>query len=161
MRWPPRLNRPYRPCVGIMLVNKENMVFIAQRLDHPSEAWQMPQGGIEEGEQPEIAVFRELKEEIGTNNAEILAKAKKQYKYEIPTPLSGRLWKGKYRGQIQTWFLMRYLGSEEDIILETEHPEFIAWRWATLDELVDLAIHFKREVYASIVEEFRPYLESK
>ena len=159
MRWPPRLNRPYRPGVGIMLVNHDNEVFIAQRLDHPSDAWQMPQGGIEEGQKPEEAAFRELEEEIGTHEAVLLAMSSEQYKYEIPGSLSGRLWKGKYRGQTQTWFLMRCTGKDEDINLETERPEFISWRWAPIDELIDLIVHFKRDVYKAVIEEFKPYLD--
>lgn len=159
MRWPPRLNRPYRPCVGIMLVNHDNQVFIAQRLDHPSNAWQMPQGGIDPGEDPLEAAFRELKEEIGTNNASLLAKSDKLYTYDIPSPLNGKLWKGKYRGQQQQWFLMRFEGTEADINLETHTPEFSAWRWAPVDELVDLVIYFKREVYKEVLAEFRDYLK--
>lgn len=158
MRWPPRLNRPYRPCVGIMLVNSMNQVFIAQRLDHPSNAWQMPQGGIDPGEEALDAAFRELKEEIGTNNAILLAQSKKQYTYDIPPPLSGKIWEGKYRGQRQQWFLMRFEGTDADINLETHHPEFSAWRWADIDDLIDLVVHFKREVYQEIVAEFRPFL---
>jgi putative (di)nucleoside polyphosphate hydrolase len=158
MRWPPRLNRPYRPCVGIMLINAKNQVFVAQRLDHPSKAWQMPQGGIERDEDPEVAVFRELKEEIGTNNATIIAIAKQEYKYDIPNPLNNKLWQGRYRGQSQRWFLMRYHGTDEDIDLETHHPEFSAWRWADLDELLELVVHFKREVYEEVIREFEGYL---
>lgn len=157
MKWPPRVNRPYRPCVGIMLLNHENHVFIANRLDHPSNAWQMPQGGIEENEDPKIAVFRELKEEIGTDKATILAIAKQEYKYEIPSPLNRKIWGGRYRGQSQLWFLMRFTGTDTDINLETEHPEFSAWRWTTVDELIPLAVHFKRSVYRQIIDEFKGY----
>lgn len=157
MRWPPRVNRPYRPCVGIMLINKNHEIFVAQRLDHPAEFWQMPQGGIDPGEEPEDAVFRELKEEIGTNNVKIISRAKKTYKYDIPSPLNGKLWQGKYRGQRQTWFLVEYEGTDEDINLETEHPEFLAWRWATLDELLHVVVHFKKDVYKSVIEEFKEY----
>lgn len=158
MNWPPRVNRPYRPCVGIMMINKDNQVFVAQRLDHPAEFWQMPQGGIEEGEKPVDAVKRELLEEIGTNNVEIIARAKKDYKYDIPAPLNGKLWKGKYRGQKQTWYLARFKGDDSEIDLDTEDPEFIAWRWAPLEELLDLVVHFKREVYKSVIDEFRQIL---
>jgi putative (di)nucleoside polyphosphate hydrolase len=159
MRWPPRLNRPYRPCVGIMLINSDNQVFIAQRLDHPSNAWQMPQGGIDHGEDAETAAYRELKEEIGTNKASIIAVAKKEYTYEIPAPLNNRIWHGRYRGQRQQWFLMKYEGVDEDINLETHQPEFSAWRWAPITDLMDLVVHFKREVYIQVIEEFKEYLK--
>lgn len=158
MRWPPRLNRPYRPCVGIMLVNSDNQVFVAQRLDHPSNAWQMPQGGIEPGEDPKAAALRELNEEIGTNKASIIAIASKQYKYDIPAPLNKNIWQGRYRGQSQLWFLMKYEGTDEDINLDTDHPEFSAWRWVPINELLDIVVHFKREVYVSVIEEFKGHL---
>jgi putative (di)nucleoside polyphosphate hydrolase len=159
MRWPPRLNRPYRPCVGIMLINEDNQVFVAQRLDHPSNAWQMPQGGIDPGEDPKVAAFRELKEEIGTNQASVIAVASRQYKYDIPQTLNKRLWQGRYKGQTQLWFLMRFEGKDEDINLDTDHPEFSAWRWAPMDELLDLIVHFKREVYVQVLKEFEHYLK--
>jgi putative (di)nucleoside polyphosphate hydrolase len=159
MRWPPRLNRPYRPCVGIMLLNAENQVFVAQRLDHPSNAWQMPQGGIDPGEDPQVAAFRELKEEIGTDKASILTVAKQQYSYDIPAPLNNKIWQGRYRGQSQLWFLMRFEGSDEDINLETHHPEFSSWRWAPIHELLDLVVPFKRHVYEEVIKEFDAYLK--
>jgi putative (di)nucleoside polyphosphate hydrolase len=143
MRWPPRLNRPYRPCVGIMLINEDNQVFVAQRLDHPSN----------------VAAFRELKEEIGTNQASVIAVASRQYKYDIPQTLNKRLWQGRYKGQTQLWFLMRFEGKDEDINLDTDHPEFSAWRWAPMDELLDLIVHFKREVYVQVLKEFEHYLK--
>ena len=142
-----------------MLINKYKEIFVAQRLDHPAEFWQMPQGGIDEGETAEEAVFRELKEEIGTNKIKIIAKASKTYKYDIPSPLNGKLWKGKYRGQEQTWFLARFDGTDDDINIETEHPEFLAWRWAHLDELLEVVVHFKKEVYKAVIEEFGDYLK--
>lgn len=159
MRWPPRLNKPYRPCVGIMLLNQDNQVFIAQRLDHPSNAWQMPQGGIDPGEDPLEAAFRELKEEIGTDKASLIAKAQKEYTYDIPAPLNTKIWQGRYRGQRQQWFLMRYEGTDADINLETHTPEFSAWRWAPIDELMDLVVHFKRGVYQEVIKEFQEFLK--
>lgn len=158
MNWPPRLNKPYRPCVGIMLINGQNQVFVAQRLDHPSNAWQMPQGGIDTDEDPKAAAFRELKEEIGTNQASLIAVASKEYTYEIPASLNKKFWQGRYRGQSQLWFLMRYEGKDEDINLDTEHPEFSAWRWIPLDELLGNIVHFKREVYEEVIKEFEAYL---
>lgn len=159
MKWPPRLNKPYRPCVGIMLINSENQVFVAQRLDHPSNAWQMPQGGIDPGEDPQDAAFRELKEEIGTNQASLIAVASKLYTYDIPAPLNDQIWGGRYQGQTQRWFLMRYEGKDEDINIDTDHPEFSAWRWAPIDELLKLVIHFKREVYGEVIKEFAEHFK--
>lgn len=158
MRWPPRLNLPYRPCVGIMLINKDNMVFIAQRIDTKGNSWQMPQGGIDRGETPEAAALRELKEEIGTDNATIIAKANKEYTYDLPLPLIGRFWDGKFKGQRQTWFLMRFAGTDEDINLLTHHPEFSVWKWAPISELSEIVVPFKKEVYESVLEEFKGFL---
>ncbi|MBP6986030.1 MAG: RNA pyrophosphohydrolase [Alphaproteobacteria bacterium] len=158
MRWPPKLNRPYRPCVGIMMLNQDKKIFIAKRIDHPSNAWQMPQGGILDHEPPEQAVFRELKEEIGTNNAKILAVASKEYKYDLPAPLYKKVWDGKYRGQTQRWFLLSFEGTDEEINIHTAHPEFSEWRWAEASELLKLAVHFKRPVYGQILHEFKEYL---
>jgi len=142
-----------------MLINHDNQVFVAQRLDHPSNAWQMPQGGINPDEDPLDAAFRELKEEIGTNQATLIATAKKQYTYDIPAPLNNKIWQGRYRGQRQQWYLMRFEGSDEDIDLGTHTPEFSAWRWAPLEELLDLVVHFKRGVYLEVIKEFKEYLK--
>jgi putative (di)nucleoside polyphosphate hydrolase len=144
----------YRPCVGIMLLNAVNEVFVAQRIDAIAEAWQMPQGGIDKGEEPAEAAMRELLEEIGTNNAEIIAEHPEWIPYDLPEHLVGRLWKGRYRGQTQKWFAMRFLGDDADIDIDTAEPEFNAWRWAPMGDLVDLAVPFKRHVYADLVEAF-------
>ncbi len=144
----------YRPCVGIMLLNADNQVFVAQRIDAIAEAWQMPQGGIDEGEEPADAAMRELLEEIGTNNAEIIAEHSDWIPYDLPEHLVGRLWKGRYRGQTQKWFAMRFLGEDNEIDIDTAEPEFNAWRWAPMGDLVDLAVPFKRHVYADLVEAF-------
>jgi len=146
----------YRPCVGIMLLNAVNEVFVAQRIDAIAEAWQMPQGGIDKGEEPAEAAMRELLEEIGTNNAEIIAEHPEWIPYDLPEHLVGRLWKGRYRGQTQKWFAMRFLGDDADIDIDTAEPEFNAWRWAPMGDLVDLAVPFKRHVYADLVEAFGP-----
>ena len=156
---PPEIARlPYRPCVGIMLLNDAKQVFVAQRLSHANQSWQMPQGGIDEGEGPRQAALRELKEEIGTNDAEILAESERWLSYDLPGSLAPKLWNGRYRGQTQRWFALRFLGRDSDIDLETEHPEFSAWRWAPAEQLPALIVPFKREVYRQVLEEFAPLL---
>lgn len=145
---------PYRPCVGIMLVNADNQVFVARRIDQRVEAWQMPQGGIDAGEDPETAVFREMKEEIGTDNAEILAVTEGWINYDLPDDLVGKVWKGRYRGQTQKWFVLRFNGDDSEIDIATEHPEFDAWRWASFADLADLVIPFKRESYQQVMAAF-------
>jgi putative (di)nucleoside polyphosphate hydrolase len=146
----------YRQGVGVMLLNPAALVLVARRIDMPSEAWQMPQGGIDPDEAPAEAALRELREEIGTDKAEILAEARGWLNYDLPAELRGVLWKGRFRGQTQKWYLARFTGTDADIDLETEHPEFLAWRWAPLDEVPDLIVPFKRQLYLDIVGEFRP-----
>jgi putative (di)nucleoside polyphosphate hydrolase len=154
------LHLPYRPCAGIMLRNEDGRIFVGQRLDSSSEAWQMPQGGIDDGEDPEMAALRELGEEAGiaADLVEILARSQNEHIYDLPPDLLGRIWGGRYRGQRQHWFLMRFLGSDADINIATEHQEFRAWRWAEPGELVDLIVPFKRELYANVLREFAPHL---
>ena len=147
---------PYRPCVGIMLLNPRGQVFVARRIDMPSEAWQMPQGGIEEGEPPQIAALRELREEIGTDKAELLAESRGWMNYDLPAELLGKLWGGRYRGQTQKWFAMRFTGTDSDINIATEVPEFLDWKWAEIDRLPSLIVPFKRYLYEQIVAEFMP-----
>ncbi|RJF88652.1 RNA pyrophosphohydrolase [Oleomonas cavernae] len=146
---------PYRPCVGIMLINQDNKVFVGQRLDQIAEAWQMPQGGIDPGESPEVAALRELKEEVGTDKAEIIAQSRDWLTYDLPADLIGKLWKGRYRGQRQKWLAMRFLGDDRDIDIATHEPEFMAWRWIEPDLLPDVIVPFKRDLYTQIVAEFR------
>lgn len=148
----------YRPAVGIMLLNGAGNVFVARHIDMPTEAWQMPQGGIDDGEDARGAAFRELKEEIGTANAEIVAECGKWLHYDLPAELVGRLWGGRYRGQRQKWFLMRFAGNDADIDLNTAHPEFMAWKWAQPEDLPRLIIPFKRQLYLDVLAEFRPFL---
>ncbi|HEU0071677.1 MAG TPA: RNA pyrophosphohydrolase [Alphaproteobacteria bacterium] len=150
---------PYRPCVGMMLLNARGEAFVARRIDMPSEAWQMPQGGIDEGEAPEVAVFREMREEIGTDKAEILGESATWHDYDLPTELLGKIWGGRYRGQRQKWFVLRFTGRDRDINILTEEPEFLAWKWAPVSQLPDLIVPFKRELYQKIVGEFAPYAE--
>ena len=146
---------PYRPCVGIMLLNAQGEVFVAKRIDSTAEAWQMPQGGIDDGEEVEAAALRELEEEIGTNKVTIIAQSYDWLHYDLPADLVPKLWGGKYRGQTQKWFVMRFLGKDSDINIATVHPEFSEWKWVARESLPDLIVPFKRDLYAQLVEEFR------
>lgn len=153
---------PFRPCAGVMLVNDEGRVFVGQRVDSPSEAWQMPQGGIDKGEEAETAALRELQEETGVDPqlVSVIARSKAEHFYDLPIELKGKIWGGKYRGQRQTWFLLKFNGRDADINIETEHQEFRAWRWSDLAELEALIVPFKRELYQAVIQEFTPYLNS-
>lgn len=144
----------YRPAVGIMLLNDANQVFAARRIDMADEAWQMPQGGIDAGEEPRAAALRELKEEIGTDKAEILAESREWLRYDLPPELVGKAWGGRYRGQRQKWFAMRFTGVDSDIDLATEHPEFMDWRWVPAAHLPELIVPFKRQLYRDVLAEF-------
>lgn len=150
---------PYRPCVGAMLVNPHGLVFVGQRLDSSSEAWQMPQGGVDPGEDPDDAVVRELGEEIGIapHHASVIRRSAGLYDYDLPDHLLGKMWGGRYRGQRQRWYLMRFEGRDEDVNIATKHPEFGAWQWVEPQRLVSLIVPFKRELYAAVVEEFLPH----
>ncbi len=150
---------PYRASVGLMILNSKLEVFVGRRIDSKTEAWQMPQGGIDEGETPEIAVLREMKEEVGTNNAEILATTKEWYHYDIPNYLVNKLWNGKYRGQRQKWFLLNYLGNDGEInINNSQHREFTDWKWVKIEELPQIIVPFKKNLYIAVIEEFRDIL---
>lgn len=149
---------PYRPCTGVMLLNADNKVFVGQRIDTTVEAWQMPQGGIDDGEAPEETAFRELEEEIGTNNAKVITRTHDWLYYDLPDELVGKIWGGKYRGQKQVWFLMRFLGDDTEINLETKHPEFNAWKWLEIKRLPELIVPFKRPIYEALVKEFSPHI---
>jgi putative (di)nucleoside polyphosphate hydrolase len=146
----------YRRGVGIMLLNDKNRVFVGRRIDRQDQAWQMPQGGIDSGETPREAAFRELKEEVGTDDAEIVRESAGWLRYDLPADLGSGLWRGRYRGQEQKWFAMRFLGRDGDIDLTTHHPEFNAWQWVTPDRLEELIVPFKRALYHDIVAEFTP-----
>jgi len=151
---------PYRPAAAVMLLNSEDKVFVAQRIDNALDAWQMPQGGLDHGEDPQAGALRELEEETGIppHLVEILGKAPRELLYDLPPELMGKIWGGKYRGQTQHWFVARFLGSDADINIETAEPEFRAWKWVDASELVDLIVPFKRKLYAQVVETFRDHL---
>lgn len=148
---------PYRKGVGIMLINAGNLAFVAKRLDSIAEAWQMPQGGIDDGETPEQASVREMQEEIGTSKATIIAQSKNWYTYDLPAELVPKIWGGRYRGQQQKWFLMRFTGQNSDINIHTSHPEFSEWKWVNRDTLPNVIVPFKRKLYTDLVQEFRAY----
>ncbi|MVZ97236.1 RNA pyrophosphohydrolase [Sphingorhabdus sp. IMCC26285] len=149
---------PYRPCAGIMLANTEGKVFVGQRIDKAPEgdAWQMPQGGIDDGEDAEQAALRELTEETGISPelVDVIARSRNEHFYDLPDELLGKIWKGKYRGQRQWWFLMRFKGTDSEIDIQTDHPEFSRWQWVTPDRLPQLIVPFKRRLYESLVTEF-------
>jgi putative (di)nucleoside polyphosphate hydrolase len=152
--------RPYRPCVGIMLINDNGHIFGGQRIDNRAEAWQMPQGGIDAGEDVETACFREMREEIGTDKADILSIHPEWLNYDIPLPLADRLWGGSYRGQSQKWVALRYAGQDSDINIATEEPEFFSWQWMSPADLIQLAVPFKRPVYEDIMTQFAQYIKA-
>ena len=151
---------PYRSCVGVMLVNEAGDVFVGQRKDRDFDAWQMPQGGVDKGEAADEAALRELEEEIGVGRelVSIIAQSDGWLAYDLPHDLVPNIWKGRYRGQQQKWFLMRFTGRDDQVNIETDHPEFSKWRWVPVDALVDGIVPFKREVYEAVVKEFRAYL---
>lgn len=146
----------YRPCVGIFLLDQAGRVFVGQRFDTSHTAWQLPQGGIDDGEDPLTAGLREMQEEIGTNRAELLAESRVWRSYELPPEIARRMWRGRYQGQTQRWLAFRFSGSDRDIRLDGPHPEFSTFRWLEPDRLGQAVVPFKREVYLSVVDEFRP-----
>ena len=151
---------PYRPCVGVMLINGDGLIFAGQRRDSPIAAWQMPQGGIDKDEGPRAAALRELWEETGipAERVEFLAKSPDWLTYDLPDELIGKVWGGKYRGQRQRWFLFRYTGRDDEIDIATAHPEFSEWCWIDADRMLEAIVPFKRAVYAQVVRAFRPWL---
>lgn len=144
----------YRLGVGVLLLNNKGKVFAARRIDTRSEAWQMPQGGIDGNETPEEAVLRELMEEIGTDDVEILRESERWFSYDLPDYLQTKLWRGKYKGQRQKWFAMHFTGKDADINIDTEKPEFVEWTWMEHHVLPQMIVSFKRQLYIDVLEEF-------
>ena len=146
---------PLRNGVGIVVLNKENKVFVAKRIDNPKNFWQMPQGGVDEGEKLFNAALRELEEETGMKNVELIKEIDGTMTYELPKHLLGIIWKGKYKGQKQKWFLMRYLGRDEEINIKTDKPEFLEWKWVDIDKITEIVVDFKLNVYKELKEKVK------
>ena len=149
---------PLRKGVGIVLINKENKVFVGKRIDNPMDFWQMPQGGVDENEDYLKAALRELKEETSIENVDLIKELEEMTTYELPDHLLGIIWRGKYRGQKQKWFLMKFKGKDTEINLNTNHPEFLDWKWINVDEITKVVVKFKLEVYKKIKEEVKKIL---
>ena len=153
-----KLNKlPYRQGVGIMLAKKEKKIFVGKRIDNRA-AWQMPQGGVDQDENIVDAAKRELKEETGVSSIKIIKKSDKIYTYDLPDYLLGKIWKGRFKGQEQTWFLAQFLGEDDEINLDQKNAEFKKWKWVNIDELPDLIVPFKKKLYQELVKEFRPFI---
>ncbi len=148
-------NLALRSGVGIIVLNEKNKVFVAKRIDNPKNFWQMPQGGVDNGEDFLSAAYRELEEETSIKNVELIKEIDGTITYDLPENLLGVIWKGKYRGQKQKWFLMRYLGKDDDINIQTNKPEFLDWKWIDLDELTEVVVDFKLHVYKEIREKVK------
>ena len=146
-------NLPLRSGVGIVVLNKENKIFVAKRIDNPKNFWQMPQGGIDKNENYYEAALRELKEETSITSVELIKEISKKYTYILPDNLIGIIWKGKFKGQVQKWFVMRFVGNETEININTKNPEFLDWKWIDVDQLPKIAVNFKLEIYKKIKEE--------
>ena len=151
-------NLPLRSGVGIVVLNKKNKVFVAKRIDNPKNFWQMPQGGVDEGEDFLKAAYRELEEETSIKNVKLIKELDGTITYELPDRLLGLIWKGKYRGQKQKWFLMRFVGLHNEINIKTKHPEFLEWKWVELDKITDLVVDFKLHVYKEVKDKVKKIL---
>ena len=148
-------NLPLRRGVGVALLNKDNQLFVARRIDNPNDFWQMPQGGIDKGENPLEAAFRELKEETSIKNVKLIQEVTDEITYLLPDSLLGIIWKGKFKGQTQKWFIMRFIGKDNEINLRTKHPEFLEWKWVNIENITDKVVDFKLHVYERIKEELK------
>ena len=151
-------NLPLRKGVGVILLNSENKVFVAKRIDNPKNFWQMPQGGVDKNEDFLSAALRELKEETSISNVKLIKELDGMTTYELPDSLLGVIWKGKYKGQKQKWFLMRFMGNDDEINLKTKYPEFLEWRWIEIDEITKFVVDFKLEVYQTIKDKVKQIL---
>ena len=149
---------PLRSGVGIVLLNKENKVFVAKRIDNPKNFWQMPQGGIDKGEDFYTAALRELKEETSITSIKLIKEIEGNFTYILPDNLIGIIWKGKFKGQKQKWFIMRFTGDKSEINIKTKHPEFLDWKWVNLENLTEIAVPFKLEVYKKLIPEIKKIL---
>ena len=145
-------NLPLRNGVGIIVLNNENKILVAKRIDNSKNFWQMPQGGVDDGEDFLSAAYRELEEETSIKNVELIKELDGMLTYELPTHLLGKIWKGKYRGQKQKWFIMRFLGNDDDINLKTDKPEFLDWKWIDLNMITEVVVDFKKHVYNELKE---------
>lgn len=150
----PQTERPYRKGVGIVLFNAQGLVFAARRIDTKEPAWQFPQGGIDDGEDPLAAAWREMKEEIGTDNAKLIGQSTDWISYDLPPDIADKSWKGRFRGQSQKWYAFTFQGSDAEIDIATQHPEFSEWQWMELAEVPKLIVPFKRDLYERVVAEF-------
>ena len=148
-------NLPLRKGVGVVLLNSNNQIFVAKRIDNPKDFWQMPQGGIDVGEDPLTAAFRELKEETSIKSVKLIKEINSEITYHLPENLLGIIWKGKYKGQIQKWFVMRFLGNDNEINLKTKHPEFLDWKWIDIEDITTKVVDIKLHVYKKIQHELK------
>ena len=148
-------NLPLRSGVGIIVLNKDNKIFVGKRIDNPKNFWQMPQGGVDNGEDFLTAAYRELKEETSISNVKLIKEINGTLTYELPDNLLGIIWKGKYKGQKQKWFLMRYLGEDKDINIKTDKPEFLEWKWVDIDKITEFVVDFKLHVYKELKEKVK------
>ena len=148
-------NLPLRNGVGIVLLNKENKVFVAKRIDNPKNFWQMPQGGVDKGEEFLAAAFRELEEETNIKNVSLIKEIDGITTYELPDHLLGIIWKGKYKGQKQKWFLMKFIGDDKEININTKNPEFLDWKWIDIDQITEVVVNFKLHVYRELKEKVK------
>ena len=150
---------PLRLGVGIMLLNAENEIFVGKRIDNPGKHWQMPQGGIDQNENFLVAAKRELEEETNIKSIKLIKEINDWLTYELPENLLGKIWDGKYRGQKQKWFIMKFIGDDSEINIKTKHPEFLDWKWIDPENLTDIAVHFKLEIYKKLKSEIKKILD--
>ena len=152
-------NLPLRKGVGVVLLNNNNKIFVAKRIDNPNDFWQMPQGGIDKGENPTEAALRELKEETSIKNVKLIKEIRDEITYYLPENLLGIIWKGKFKGQVQKWFLMRFVGNDSEIDINTIKPEFLEWKWLNVDDLPKIAVNFKRDIYQNLKKEIKKIID--